>query len=238
MLRLRSCQKKYKNKNGTWFFAPSLIRRVLSVLVFYLFLVNITYSSPDIRPPAVEIKAVYLFKFLYFIDWPVGSLPSSGAVNVTLSNDFSFQYGALKLCVWRDHPIILAMRSFDGRYVSDRAVSVEKIQLSKSYLLRLQSGDDSAQENPFTQCNVLFLGAAKGKELSTILSLLENHPVLTVSDHSQFLEKGGMINFVQLSGGHIVFDVNFKVVNKSGIKMRSRLLRAANKVVNRGASIE
>jgi hypothetical protein len=66
-----------------------------------------------------------------------------------------------------------------------------------------------------------------------ILSAVSKLPVLTVSDMPEFIERGGMIQFV-LVGGRVRFDVNLGSTENSGLGMSSELLKVAQRVKRKG----
>jgi hypothetical protein len=78
-------------------------------------------------------------------------------------------------------------------------------------------------------CRILFISSSEEPRLATIVAALANAPVLTVSDIPQFLDRGGMIQFVT-DGRRVRFDVNVVGVNASGLMLSSELLRVAARV--------
>lgn len=77
-------------------------------------------------------------------------------------------------------------------------------------------------------CHVAFISSAE--TVAEVLPLLRNLPVLTVSDTEEFLQQGGMINFINDSK-NISFEVNLPVVRKAGITISSKLLALARSVI-------
>lgn len=81
-----------------------------------------------------------------------------------------------------------------------------------------------------SECNILFISDSEQKALSSILSAVAGKPILTVSDMSGFLRKGGMIAFVE-SSGRIKLEINAVLARESGLKINAMLLEIAEKVV-------
>jgi hypothetical protein len=75
-------------------------------------------------------------------------------------------------------------------------------------------------------CHILFIGSAQGKDLSGILSALDEEAVLTVSDMPDFSKQGGIIQFV-LEGDRIRFEINLEGAEKSHLVFPSELLKVA-----------
>ena len=75
-------------------------------------------------------------------------------------------------------------------------------------------------------CAVLFISASESDAIREDLALLSGTNVLTVSDASDFIQRGGMIQFVQ-EGSHVRFTVNLDAVNRAKLTLSSELLRVA-----------
>jgi len=75
-------------------------------------------------------------------------------------------------------------------------------------------------------CGIVFISSLEGENIREDLVLLGNADVLTVSDASDFLERGGMIQFL-LVQNHVRFAVNLDAVNRAHLVLSSELLRVA-----------
>lgn len=78
-------------------------------------------------------------------------------------------------------------------------------------------------------CAIVFISAAESNRIREDLAILGSADVLTVSDAPDFLERGGMIQFVMLSN-HIRFAVNLDAVSRCHLVLSSELLRVASSV--------
>jgi len=67
-------------------------------------------------------------------------------------------------------------------------------------------------------------------DIKDILVSLSKKHILTISDVDSFIEVGGIVQFVTV-GRKIKFKINNKSAQKAGIKISSKLLRLAIKVV-------
>jgi hypothetical protein len=85
--------------------------------------------------------------------------------------------------------------------------------------------DISAAKN----CAILFISSTESDHIREDLAILGNTDTLTVSDAPDFLEHGGMIQFVLVSN-HIRFAVNLEPVSRTHIVLSSELLRVASSV--------
>lgn len=122
----------------------------------------------QLRPIPLEyqVKAVYVYNFLKFVDWPPGT--------------FETQSDPIHVCVIGDHPVGKALEPIESQIARGRSIQLH----------RLEPRDKA------TSCQVLFVGIRNAHFATTLLKQLEKLPVLTVSDLDHFLTLGGMISFV------------------------------------------
>lgn len=121
---------------------------------------------------------------------------------------------SLKLCVLGEDPFGRSLQEVAGEEVGDRKLTV----------LRAGHLSDPAG------CHVLFVSRSERKRLSEILPAVRNDPVLTVGDADGFLEQGGIINFV-LEGSKVRFEINQEAADRAGLKISSKLMRLASRVL-------
>ncbi|MEI2657339.1 MAG: YfiR family protein [Nitrosomonas sp.] len=79
------------------------------------------------------------------------------------------------------------------------------------------------------RCQVIFFSKSINNHLSTILSDLQNKPILTLADNPHAFSEGIVIN-MNLSNEKIVFEINLGAARKSGLDISSKLLQLAVKV--------
>ena len=68
--------------------------------------------------------------------------------------------------------------------------------------------------------------------MADVLGALNGKPVLTVGNDTQFLKIGGMIHFL-IEQEAVRFNIDLDMVEKSGLRIRSRMLDSAKKVIAR-----
>jgi len=78
-------------------------------------------------------------------------------------------------------------------------------------------------------CAIVFISATESSHMREDLAILGTTDILTVSDAPDFLERGGMIQFV-LVANHVRFAVNLEPVNRTHLVLSSELLRVASSV--------
>ena len=122
---------------------------------------------------------------------------------------------SLRLCVLGEDPFGGSLQTFVKEEVAGRKVTV------------LRSGWMSDPSG----CQILFVSRSEEERLTEILAAVRGAPVLTVGDMEGFLEKGGIINFI-LQGSKVRFEINQESAELAGIKISSKLLRLATRVVS------
>ena len=63
-----------------------------------------------------------------------------------------------------------------------------------------------------------------------IIDILKNSAVLTVGEREDFLENGGNINFL-VEKKKVRFEINLASVKRNNLKIRSKLVKLAKRVV-------
>lgn len=79
-------------------------------------------------------------------------------------------------------------------------------------------------------CHILFIASSEKAQLKRIFKSLEGSDALIVGDVKEFIEQGGMINFV-LEDDRVQFEVSRKAAEQAGLKISSKLLAVAKVVI-------
>lgn len=179
---------------------PHFYRAVL-ILLFALF----PTRSPA-APPAKEydVKAVFLFNFAQFVEWPENAFAN------------------------KDSPLVLGVLGNDPFGASlDEAVRGKSVDSRPMEVRRFRSVEEAKD------CNILFVGASEMTQLPSVLEALKENYVLTVGETDRFAREGGMIGFVEREG-RIRLLVNLKAVQAAKLTVSSKLLRVAEIVSQGG----
>ena len=78
-------------------------------------------------------------------------------------------------------------------------------------------------------CQAIFFSKSVSAQLSSILSDLQNEPILTLADSPNATAQGIAIN-MSLVNEKIVFEINLTKARASGLDISSKLLQLAVKV--------
>ncbi len=149
------------------------------------------------------MKALFLFNFAKYVDWPASAFSSSSApivIDVIGEDGFSDEF----------------RRVTGERTVNDRKVEIKQIQ-------------DTAD---LKDCQILFIGSSEKGRLTEILEAVKNSAVLTVGETDRFLLQEGMINFTKKEN-KIHLEINLVPAQRAKLKLSSKLLTVADVVLGK-----
>lgn len=183
----------------------ALARGVSLLLAF--FLATFAFRAGAVAaPPAPEyqLKAVFLYNFAQFVNWPPEAFERT------------------------DAPLVIGIVGDDpfGSFLDD-LVRGEKIGERPIAIRRFARGE------PITACHILFISPSEAGNFEKIIAQLKGRSILSVSDIPSFSRRGGMIRFVNESG-KIRMRVNLKAAKSAGLELSSKLLRPATIVNSDG----
>ena len=145
-----------------------------------------------------RVKAVFLFNFAQFVEWPATAFagPQAPLVVGILGND-----------------------PFDA-YL-DEVVKGEKVNARPILVERYHRIED------IKACHILFISASEIPRLDPILAALKGRNILTVGESENFFSHGGMVSFVT-ERGKIRLKINLDSVQAEDLTVSSKLLRLAD----------
>ena len=144
------------------------------------------------------MKVGFIERFTRFVEWPQGINTPDSTTPFVIS-------------VFGENPFNDKLdQFFETTEIKNRKVEIR-------YISELEEIQDS---------RVLFITNSKQKQLSEILILTEDKPVLTVSDTEGFGKKGVRINFY-IEQNKIRFEINKEAIQKGGLQISYLLLNIA-----------
>lgn len=143
---------------------------------------------------AVEVKAVFLFNFTKFVEWPAGAFASARSPIV--------------ICVLGADP-------FDGAL--ERAVAGEIVNGRPIEIRRFKSTADTPA------CHILYISGTIEERVTEVLGRLRRAPILTVADMDGFAARGGAVQF-RSDGGRLRFEIRREAAESAGLKVDARVL--------------
>ena len=147
-----------------------------------------------------RVKAAYLVNFTRFISWPPAATQGGEE--------------AIDICVVGDRDIAIALSALiKSKPSNDVGI--------RSRLILLPEESEG--------CEVLYIADDSGELQRYWLQKLPQDNILTIADNGDFIDTGGMISFVIVSG-KLRFDINQANILRSGMSVSSRLLSLARTV--------
>jgi hypothetical protein len=171
-------------------------------------LISLTLSglanATDATSPEYQVKAVFLFNFAQFVEWPAQSFEDAAApfvIGVLGTDPFgSALEGAVR-----------------GESINGRSIVIERYR--------------SVTE--IRHCQILFISRSEAAHTGEIGAALAGHSILTVSDIDDAAQRGVMIRFVA-ENSRIRLRINADAAKAAGLSISSKLLRPAELVTSAG----
>jgi len=175
-------------------------------LLLAAFLFTLSAISSAAEPTReYKIKAVFLYKFLLFTEWPKEAMEGNDRFVIGI--------------IGRD-PFGDAFEEVEGTDIGGRRLVISRFETDA-----LTTSKDSLRN-----CHLLFIASTPPMKLKEILGAVSDLPIVTVSDMNGFCESGGMINFVNRKG-LVRFVINKSSAERVGIRFRAKLYRVADAVI-------
>jgi 3-hydroxymyristoyl/3-hydroxydecanoyl-(acyl carrier protein) dehydratase len=147
-----------------------------------------------------SVKAAFLYKFLGYTEFPAGAFSDPGSP-------------VLIGVVGSEEMAAELSRIVAGRSINNRTIVVRQFREG---------------EAPGV-VHLLFVAGADSARAARVLRQVPPGPVLLVTECSNGLQAGSIINF-RVVEEHVRFDVSLEAADKNAIKLSSRLLTVANHV--------
>ena len=147
-----------------------------------------------------QVKAVFLFNFAQFVEWPPAAFAGASS------------------------PLVIGILGGDpfGAYL-DETVRDEKVNNRPLEIQRYRRVDE------IKTCHVLFISRSETSRLEQILVSLKDRSILIVGDGDDFVQRGGMIRLATAQN-KIRLIINVDAAKAANVTISSKLLRAAELV--------
>jgi len=147
-----------------------------------------------------DLKAVFLFNFAQFVEWPPEAfLDSKAPLTIGILGDDPFG-GSLDEVVANET-------------AHDRTLSIRRYRTIEEA----------------EACHILFISATEASRMESILAALAHRSILTVGDSKDFTAHAGMVGF-EVVGHRLRLRINRAAVNAAHLTISSQLLRQAEVV--------
>lgn len=180
-----------------------LLLKVIFKGIFLALLVAgnvISLQGQDPPPKQYQVKAVFLYNFTQFVEWPPA----------VFADD--------------DAPLIVGILGEDpfGTYLQE-VINGEQSNGQPLSIRRFETGEE------IEECHVLFINLPDPDQIAQTLENLRGKHILTIGDQEGFLQAGGMIQFISVND-KVHFQINPEASSAADLKISSKLLRVAEVV--------
>jgi hypothetical protein len=148
-----------------------------------------------------EVQAAYLHKFTGYVDWPTTALPSASS------------------------PMLIGVVGSERMYELLGALSRGRLVQGRPVEVRHLASTDQV-----STVQLVFVGQQAWRELPAWASAAKGRAVLVATDAPHGVDHGATLGFVQ-SGNRVRFEASLPAAEQAGIKLSSRLLGVAERVV-------
>jgi hypothetical protein len=144
-----------------------------------------------------ELKSVFVYKFLQFVEFPVRNRPKPGS--------------SILICVAGTSRQVRSFFTLKGKELAGSTMTVHQVK----------EADDTEG------CHVLFITeTVDPSQIRRWQELISRRGVLTIGDNEQFCRTGGIIRLFR-KDNNIRFEVNLAAAKRESIKISSKLLKLA-----------
>jgi hypothetical protein len=148
-------------------------------------------------PTEYQVKAVFLFNFSQFVDWPPAAFADGRS------------------------PLIIGVLGRDPFGATlDEIVSGETVNGRPLAVRRYESVEQ------VDACHILFIDRSQEPQLDAVIAALKGRNILTVGDFEGFARRGGIVRFLTV-GNKIRLRVNLAAAQQAKLTISSKLLRPA-----------
>lgn len=148
-------------------------------------------------PSEYQVKAVFLYNFSRFVEWPASAFPGANA------------------------PFVVGIFGHDPFGPDlDEIVHGETAAGRPLIVRRVHTAEEAAA------CQILFIHQSEDKHLAELISALDHNSTLTVSDIEGAAQRGVMIRLVT-ENGRVRMRVNVESARAAQLTISSNLLRSA-----------
>jgi hypothetical protein len=163
----------------------------------WLLCCGLAVSAPAEPAREYQVKAVFLFNFAQFVEWPPAAFPDPQA------------------------PLVIGVLGQDpfGAFL-DETVRDEMIGRRPLVVRRYRRAEE------IDHCHILFISESETSRLEEIITRLKDRSILTVCDTEGFAKRGVMIRLIN-EKNKIRLRSNFDAAKDAGLTISSKLLRPA-----------
>lgn len=165
--------------------------------LFFILLITGGIQAQSTVPPEYRVKAVFVYNFTQFIDWP--------------KDAFEFAEEPLIIGVLGNNPFGTNL---------EEAVESEKVG---AHPIQVRYFKDVFE---LSKCHILYINLSQPDAVKNVINSLAGHSTLTIHDTEEFPQWGGMIRFF-INESKINLEINTTAAKAAKLHISSKLLRVS-----------
>ncbi len=146
------------------------------------------------QPSEYQLKGAYLYHFTKFVTWP--------------DNAFTTEQAPFQICILGENPFGQLLDALTQKTIHNKPITIVELPTKQS----------------IHHCHLLFIAQSEQDQLTDILAITQNKPILTVGDMPHFTQQGGMIQFMRVNDT-LRFSINQKIALQSDLKISATMLQ-------------
>lgn len=176
-------------------------------------------TGPDcVDSGAYQLKAAFIYNFIKFVEWPKDKIADGNepiSVGIIGKDPFGNAFEPLKDKKAKGRKIVV--KRFKGFEELKKDNEKDKNKLQREI-------------KAIRKCNVLFICCTEKESQREIINSVKANSILTIGESEVFFKSGGIINFL-VEDKKVRFEINNTAAKDAKLKISSKLLRLAKRVV-------
>ena len=195
---------------------------VACLMVMYVFSCMSTAAAQSASSYEYQLKATFIYQFVNFVDgWKFQQEKDQSNEN---------KEKTILLGIIGNNPFEDAFEQLTDKKVRGRKIEVRPFEGFSKLKKQDRNVIVHPEINQIKKCDLLFVCPSERQYINEILGPLRNERILTIADTEDFLEKGGIINFI-IEKNKVHFEINVDNARRAKMTIRSKLLRLAKRVI-------
>jgi hypothetical protein len=170
------------------------------LLLGVLWAFSILASAQAATPSEQQIKAIFIYKFCLYVEWPPGTFDSDSS------------------------PLTIGIVGADEIAAELESKANELVIDGRPLVVRRLNSDSKLDK-----LNLLFIADTQNDKLANWIDRAQGHPLLVVTETAAGLDAGSSINF-SLQDNRVRFDVALGAAQRQGLKLGAQLLQVARTI--------
>jgi len=208
------------------------------------------YGAPESRShkhseKEYQVKAAFIYNFMKFIEWPKETTGkgADGENSKEPKKDNDKKDEPIVIGMVGDNPFGKAFELIIKKKINNKKIAITEFEGLEEYKARAKNKAKYKEEyiaeyeKALKKCHVLFFHATKVHNYHGIVELVGDSSVLTVGDIESFTDNGGVIGFA-VEKKKVRFEVNLTAARRANLKISSKLLRLAKRVIEEKKTTE